>query len=66
MVMEILALMLSKEKIKAYRTANRIDHLLDIYADNLTIYLVYKKMKNWYNSKNVLGVLNVINRFYNW
>ena len=38
-VIKVLALMLAKERIKPYRTANGIDHILDIYADNLSIYL---------------------------
>ena len=35
LVMRILALMLAKEKIKTYRTANGINNLLDMYADDL-------------------------------
>ena len=41
MVMEILALMLANEKIKPYWRTNGIDTLLDIYADDLTIYQEY-------------------------
>ena len=46
-VMEILALMLAKGKLKPYKTATRLDHILDIYADDLTIYLEYNRKKDW-------------------
>lgn len=49
LVMEVLALMLAKENIKPYRTANGIEHLLDIYADDLTIYLENNRKSNWCN-----------------
>ena len=46
MVMEILALMLAKGNLKPYKTAYGQDHLLDIYADDLTIYLKYDNKNN--------------------
>ena len=40
LTIEILALLLKNSKIKAYKSKKSNTHLLDIYADNLTIYLV--------------------------
>ena len=39
LVIEILALMLEKARLRPYRTKNNLEHLMDIYADDLTIYL---------------------------
>ena len=39
LAIEILALLLKNSKIMAYKTKNGVDHLFDIYADDLTIYL---------------------------
>ena len=39
LVIEILALMLEKAKLRPYRTKNNLEHLMDIYADDLSIYL---------------------------
>ena len=47
LVIEILALMLEKEKLRPYRTKNKLEHLMDIYADDLSIYLEYDKRINW-------------------
>ena len=55
-----------QKKIKPHRTENVIDHLLDIYADNLTIYPEYNRKSNWCNRENVRRVLEVMNRFYVW
>ena len=43
LVIEILALMLEKAKLRPYRTKNNHEHLMDKYADDLTIYLEYEK-----------------------
>ena len=58
--------MLAKSKVRPFRTKNRIEHLLDIYADNLTIYLEYDKKDSWKNKENVKRVLEVIEVFYKW
>ena len=41
LAIEILALSLKKSKAKAYRTKGGNKQLLDIYADDLSIYLKY-------------------------
>ena len=39
--------MLERAKLRPYRTKNNLEHLMDIYADDLSIYLKYdKKNKN--------------------
>ena len=37
LVIEILALMLKKSKLRPYKTKNNVEHLVDIYADDLSI-----------------------------
>lgn len=58
--------MLAKEKIKTYRTANGINNLLDMYADDLQVYFEYNKGNNWNNKENVRRVLDVMNKLYLW
>ena len=60
MVMEILALMLAKGKLKPYKTKNGLNHLLDIYADDLSIYLEYNKKKTSENKESVKKVLKIM------
>ena len=44
LVMEVLALFLKKmPQIKPYRTKKGLMHFLDMYADDLSIFLEYKK-----------------------
>ena len=43
LVIEILALMLVKAKLRPYKTKNNLEHLMDIYADDLSVYLEYDK-----------------------
>ena len=64
LVLEILGLMLAKEMIKLYRKANRINHLLDMYTDNLTIYMEYNKRRSWCNEDNVKRILDISNPIY--
>ena len=66
MVMEILTLMPTKGKLKPYKTATGLDHLLDIYADDLTIYLEYNRKKNCKNKENVNKVLQIMHKFQEW
>ena len=50
LVMEILALLLKKNsKVKPYRTKSGLKHLIDMYADDLSVYLEFKK--NDYDNK---------------
>ena len=39
LVSEILALMMERGNIRPFRTKSKIEHLLDIYADDLMVYL---------------------------
>ena len=41
LLIELLALLLEKGKIRPYRTKMKIKHFLDIYADDLTVYLEF-------------------------
>ena len=66
LVIEILALMLEKSKLKPYRTRNNVEHLIDIYADDLSIYLEYDRRRNSINKENIREVLIIMERFYNW
>ena len=46
LAIEILALLLKNSKINPYKTKRGTEHLLDIYADDLTIYLELTKNKS--------------------
>ena len=51
MVMEVLALLLKKvSKAKPFRTKYGLEHFLDMYADDLSIFLEYRK-RNAYEKK---------------
>ena len=39
---------------------------MDIYADDLTIYLEYDKRNNWRNKENIREVFILMERFYMW
>ena len=66
LVIEILALMLEKSKLRPYRTKNNVEHLIDIYADDLSIYLEYDKRRSSRNKENIREVLSIMERFYKW
>ena len=66
LVIEILALMLKKSKLRPYRTKHNLEHLMDIYADDLSIYLEYDGNRSWRNKGNIGEVLAIMERFYNW
>ena len=66
LVIEILALLLEKSKIRPHRTKNNIEHLMDIYANDLTMYLEYDGKSNWKNKDNVREVLSLMEKFYVW
>ena len=46
LVLEILALLLQKQIVKLYRTKSKIDNLLDIYADDLSVNLEFYKKEH--------------------
>ena len=58
--------MLAKSKVRPFRTKNKIEHLLDIYADDLTVCLEYDRKNSWRNKENVRRVLEVTEIFYRW
>ena len=50
-VKEILALLLKKNsKAKPYRTKCGLEHFIDMYVDDLSVYLEYKKHGEYVNS----------------
>ena len=52
--------------MRPYRTKNNLEHLLDIYADDLSIYLEYDSRRNWRNKENIREVLVIMEKFYTW
>ena len=53
LAIDILALLLKRSSIKPYITKHGIDHLFDIYADDLTIYMSRHKTDERKNQENV-------------
>ena len=39
---------------------------MDIYADDLSIYLEYDRRSNWKNKENIREVLVLMERFFTW
>ena len=66
LAIEILALLLKRSSIKPYITMHEIEHLFDIYADDLTIYMDRHKTKERKNQENVSKTLKVIELFFDW
>ena len=66
LAIEILALLLKNSRIKAYGTKNGIDHLFNIYADDLTIYLQRHPHNEKRNFDNVGRALDIIKLFFTW
>ena len=67
LVMEILALLLKKNsKVKPYRTKLGLKHFIDMYADDLSVYLEFKKQKNYDNKANVQCILQAMEKFKEW
>ena len=50
----------------AYRTKNGVEHLFDIYADDLTIYLQRHPFKEKRNLENISNALEIIELFFVW
>ena len=58
LVMEILALLLKKNgKIKPYKTKFGLKHFIDMYADDLSVYLEFKRNRKLDNKSNVQCIL---------
>ena len=67
LVMEILALLLKKNKsIKPYRTKFGLEHFIDMYADDPSVYLEFKRKSKFENKQNVKNVLQTLDRFREW
>ena len=61
LVKEILALLLQKNnKINPYKTKFGLKHILDMYADNLSIYLEYNRFRESGNKANVQNILQMM------
>ena len=63
MAIEILAIMLKKSQIKPYMTMMGTSHLLDIYADDLTIYLRKESNNKAMDCRNVQEEMRVAEVF---
>ena len=67
LVMEILALFLKKvPKAKPYRTKQGLEHFLDMYADDLSVFLEYNKRNAYENKINVKCILQAMEMFRGW
>ena len=64
LTIEILALLLKNSKIKAYKTKNGVEHLSDIYADDLTIYLQRHSYNEKRNLDNISKAFDIIELFF--
>ena len=65
--MEILALLLKKDsKAKPYRTKYGLEHFIDMYADDLSVYLEYKKQNAHENKINLQSILQAMEKFREW
>ena len=59
--------MLKNSRIRPYKTNKKgKTHLLDIYADDLMIYLESKRNSKAMNLRNVQEVLRIVEVFYKW
>ena len=65
--MEILALLLRKNsKVKPYRTKFGLKHFIDMYADDLSVYLEFKRNIELDNIYNVQCILQTMETFKEW
>ena len=65
--MEILALLLRKNgKTKPYKTKFGLKHFIDMYADDLSVYLEFKKNREHDNRSNVQCILQPMKKFKEW
>ena len=64
LVMEILASLLKKSsKVKLYRTTFGLEHFIDMYADDLSVYLEFKEQNEYDNKTNVQSILQAMKKF---
>ena len=65
--MEILASLLKKSsKAKPYRTKFGLEHFIDMYADDLSVYLEFKERNECDNKTNVQSILQAMKKFREW
>ena len=65
--MEILALLLRKNgKIKPYKTKFGLKHFIDMYVDDLSVCLEFKKQMEYDNKANVQSILQAMEKFREW
>ena len=65
--MEILASSLSKDsRTKPYRTKFGLRHFIDMHADDLSVYLEFKKNREYDNKSNVQCILQAMEKFKEW
>ena len=65
--MEIFAFLLKKNTItKPYRTKFGLEHFIDMYADDLSVYLEFKKQKDYDNKANVQCIHQAMEKFKEW
>ena len=65
--MEILALLRRKNsKVKPYRTKFGLKHFIDMYADDLSVYLEFKKNRELDNKSKVQCILQAMEKFKEW
>ena len=64
--LKFLAMLLKNSKIKPYKTKHDVEHLFDIYAYDLTIYLRRHPFNEKRNAENVSNALDIIDLFFVW
>ena len=52
--------------MKPYRTKFGLEHFIDMYADDLSVYLEFKKKNGYDNKTNVQSILQAMNKFKEW
>ena len=65
--MEILALLLRKDsRTEPYRTRFGLRHFIDMYADDLSVYLEFKKNREYDKMSYVQCILQAMEKFKEW
>ena len=52
--------------MKPYRTKFGLEHFIDMYADDLLVYLEFKEKDGYDNKTNVQSILQAMNKFKEW
>ena len=63
---EVLILLVQNWNVKPYQTKTGHNILNDTYADNLTIYLKYKRYDQHFNTENTRTLLDCLKKFEKW